>query len=233
MPKYFNRRLTRSRAIFRRLRFMKRKFMPPRLRRVSRMMARRRTRPELKFIEGNTTGTQLAAGRTYMKLNPTTMAQGTQKDQRIGNTVKFIMMNVRVSMALGYNPLGNIMDQVRVSIVSLRISSGEFVGYVSSMDWYDFWDHNCVTVHFDKVMFLTNQGATAAVLTGQPGTTGSVPAGKWFTLRIPFPRRVNFRDGDSDVNQDKAEMYAVVFNPNANAADLLYRFVTKLTFVDV
>lgn len=222
----FKKRFTRRRtSSSRRLRFR---------RRMGRMMRRRNPRPEIKWLErfntADTTGEIISPGQhVTFTLTPTVIGQGTGRNQRIGNIVKFrwckFMLNVRSVLTQN---VANQATRIRVLIISQRIDNTIFDNYLNNefVPRTNWIDTNLCHVHYDKEFTLTNLTGVANYASGQLQALD-------FNKSIRFPRKVEFRTGNDGITDGRDQLRLIVCNMNELLASNITYFVkSKTTYID-
>lgn len=200
-------------------------------RRLTRMMRRSRGRPELKFAIGQTNQQNLVSlGRTTIPTSPETLLQGTSVSTRVGASVKFIRNTINFYARANPSNTSRVEGFVRFIMWTPRISYTQADLYMTALAPLEMIDYNVATIHKDMYLHFgkIGQGTIGA-------STNVLQAPNWtektFRISNPFPRRVNFRNGNNDVDPNTDVMYLTLIN--AMDTNLTYDLGSRTTFIDV
>lgn len=236
-------RKIRGRSV-RRRRFIRRTSRKTRFRRVQRrMMARRPVPPEIKMVDTTTARTQVGLGITTFAISATTIAQGTDTNQRIGNQVTLRKLLIHLDLwgpaytsSTNYYPDGHIRCILWTPRVDYNIASQYFaqVTYLSVINW------QIATVYKDYYIAIAPaQTATlnaSGVVNGYTAD-GAVPYSKHLTIPMMFPRKANFGvstiTGNTNLDIDKDVLYCTLISDNnGTMCPFYYEFLTRTFFID-
>lgn len=211
-----------------------------RIRRTTARIARRRVRPERKWIdvEYTSTGENTRFPIRQFQLNPQTVTQGTEQFSRIGNKIMFRRMNIRFSIAPtarnDINATGNTV-LMRVIIWTPRLTETVSSAHIATLDTdMQYPDYNVVNVKFDKLFRFV---ATSANGTTAPNTLGPTPGDMvkgfyYYHKSMPFLRVVDFIQGSNAVSDDKDKVFITFFINNITGPDTALRIQARTYFVD-
>lgn len=184
---------------------------------IRKTLRRRPLRPEVKWIDRanaqNSFGVAVDGGLVYSHIvTPPSITQGTNRDQRVGNNVKFRYVKLNVALTC-YPELGstNTITRVRMLLVSPTVDAASYDAYTTGGQMntdlrVGFIDTNICHVYYDKEFEFGNFiSITQYLSTGQRNSMN-------IARTIAFPRNVNFRAGTNDVTDAKDTLRLLVFN---------------------
>lgn len=219
------------------LRFRRRRFISKRKRfgkLFRKFRFRKAIKPELKFIVTQGAGVNVSAGsRATSNVSATTIATGTNVNEKIGRKCNFVKAAIRYTMhnnsatATGFAPV--VQDGLcRLVFWTPRVDQGIAQTYMNTLSTViDQIDFNTVTVHMDRVMRLAPpyQDDLPSAL-----PTGFGPYSKYGFKSIKFPRKAAFNNGSSTtVNVQKDVVFYTVI---AGTLNVSLDFTCKLFYFD-
>lgn len=205
-----------------------------------RFISRRAVKPELKkiFTQWNQIvgygGTGVGVSYTF-NVTPLTMAQGITSYTRIGTTVKFVKVDIRLllldaSGVTGVTAPDYASCLLRIIVWSPRIASASAATQLGSTGMTGFADTDSATIYYDKIM--VTQPAFIDV-----GSTGYLNAGAdkvncHRRMSFKFPRKVHFKEANTDIDPDKDIMYITIVPQNVAGYGVTVYLNSRLWYFD-
>lgn len=190
------------------------------------------TRPELKhnFVTWNTgkLGQQTGAVGTFytQSLTPLTLVKGTADDNRIGNKVNFIKVDMRMwikddsdQASAQVGPSKHTFP-VRIIIWTPRRPYAQSAAYIQALGQANMVDFDYVTCFMDNTFQV--YPSYIYDLSNDPAPGGG-PCEITFQRRFKFPRKIQLDDTNNDLDPQKDILYCTCLcNTTAAAGVIVY-----------
>lgn len=200
-------------------------FYKSRTRKWRSMMSKKNARKEIKYtLNFNFQANLGAVSRTTVALSPLQITVGADRNQRIGNKVKFRYV---LFDTWGECDGGALLNGTyRMIVWSPRMDFTTAQNAIFALDLQFYPNPHTVQTYFDKTFML-----------GNPTTNNATPTFNRNTFRFKrifkFPRSVNFTEANALVNDPQDIMYVTLFNVVANSPAVNWSVRSKCTYIDV
>lgn len=204
-----------------------------------RRFVRRANKPELKYVESNF-AQNINEATTYTNaLSALTIAQGPGVNQRIGNQLRLIKMNINMyikdnSFTGGVTAVPAVQSyQIRCVLWTPRVAQATAATYMGNLTLIRHIDFNVVTVHKDFIFKLSPPYMQEA--TGADIAAGPFAFSKTMKFNVLFPRKVHLAPGENILDIDKDVMYvtyAIEDTPGTSLVGIAVNTQTKTWYYD-